>query len=80
MSYAVLKAAAYAIVHAPDMVIHNGTTQTVEREVNPNSEYLKEIKKYLRPFEDAVNYAPNQTYIGNMHPEELKKLADEIIK
>ena len=78
MSYAVLKAAAYAIVHAPDMVTHNGTTQTVEREVNPNSEYLKEIKNYLRPFEDAVNYAPNQTYIGNMHPEELKKLASQV--
>ena len=75
MSFAVLKAAAYSLVHAPDMVINNGTTQTVEREVNPNSDYLKNIKKHLRPFEDVVNYAPNQTYIGNLHPEELKKLA-----
>ncbi|MEI0476471.1 glycine/sarcosine/betaine reductase complex component C subunit beta [Brachyspira pulli] len=78
MSYAVLKAAAYAIVHAPDMVINNGTTQTVEREVNPNSDYLKKIKEHLRPFEDVVNYAPNQTYIGNLHPEELKKLASQV--
>lgn len=77
MSYAILKAAAYAIVHAPDMVINNGTTQTVEREVNPSSQYLKDIKNYLRPFEDVVNYAPNQTYIGNLHPEELKKLAGQ---
>ncbi|WP_157149974.1 glycine/sarcosine/betaine reductase complex component C subunit beta [Brachyspira sp. SAP_772] len=78
MSFAVLKAAAYAIVHAPDMVINNGTTQTVEREVNPNSDYLKSIKKHLRPFEDVINYAPNQTYIGNIHPEELKKLASQV--
>ena len=77
MSYAVLKAAAYAIVHDPDMVVNNGTTQTVEREVNPNSQYLKDIKKYLRSFDDVVNYAPNQTYIGNLHPEELKKLAGQ---
>ena len=78
MSFAVLKAAAYNLVHAPDMVINNGTTQTVEREVNPNSDYLKNIKKHLRPFEDVVNYAPNQTYIGNLHPEELKKLASQV--
>lgn len=77
MSYAVLKNAAYAIVHAPDMVINNGTTQTVEREVNPNSQYLKDIKNHLRTFEEVVNYAPNQTYIGNLHPEELKKLAGQ---
>ncbi|MEI0529934.1 glycine/sarcosine/betaine reductase complex component C subunit beta [Brachyspira pilosicoli] len=78
MSFAVLKAAAYSLVHAPDMVINNGTTQTVEREVNPNSDYLKNIKKHLRAFEDVVNYAPNQTYIGNLHPEELKKLASQV--
>lgn len=78
MSFAVLKAAAYSLVHAPDMVINNGTTQTVEREVNPNSDYLKNIKKHLRLFEDVVNYAPNQTYIGNLHPEELKKLASQV--
>lgn len=78
MSYAVLKAAAYAIVHAPDMVVNNGTTQTVEREVNPDSDYLKKLKEHLRPFEDVVNYAPNQTYIGNLHPEELKKLASQV--
>lgn len=78
MSFAVLKAAAYSLVHAPDMVINNGTTQTVEKEVNPNSDYLKNIKKHLRPFEDVVNYAPNQTYIGNLHPEQLKKLASQV--
>ncbi len=77
MNYAVLKGAAYALIHAPDMVIHNGATQTVERQVNPDSEYLKKIKGHLRSYQDAVNYAPNQTYIGNIHPAELKKLAKD---
>lgn len=73
MNYSVLKGASYALIHAPDMVINNGTTQTVEREVNPNSDYLKSVKKHLRTYEEVVNYAPNQTYIGNIHPSKLKE-------
>lgn len=67
----VVKGASYVLVHTPDMVLHNGTTQTTERIVNPDSEYLKEVPKHLRSFEDAVSYWPNQTYIGNAHPDDL---------
>ena len=67
----VILGTSYIMVYAPDMVIHNGTTQTTERTVNPNSEYLKEIKNHLRTFEQVVGYLPNQTYIGNVTPEEL---------
>lgn len=74
MSFAVIKNAGYVLVHTPDMVIQNGTTQTTERIVNPESEYLKELPKHLRSFEDVVNYYPNQTYIGNITPEELGKI------
>ena len=35
----------------PDMVLHNGTTQTTERIVNPDSEYLKELPSHIRSFE-----------------------------
>jgi len=59
---------------APDMVIHNGTTQTTERTVNPNSEYLKEIKNHLRTFDQVIGYLPNQTYIGNVTPDELSNV------
>lgn len=38
----VIKGASYVLVHTPDMVLYNGTTQTTERIVNPESEYLKE--------------------------------------
>ena len=71
MSFPVIKKAAYILVNTPDMIIHNGTTATAEKESNPDSEYLKEIPNHLRSFEDVVGYAPNQTYIGAMTPEEL---------
>ncbi len=41
MNYPVVKGTSYILVHAEDMVIHNGTTQTTERVINPDSEYLK---------------------------------------
>ena len=70
----VIKGASYVLVHTPDMVLYNGTTQTTERIVNPESEYLKEVPEKLRSYEDAVAYWPNQTYIGNVHPEELAEV------
>ena len=54
-----------------DIVLYNGTTQTTERVVNPDSEYLKAVPEHLRSYEEAVSYWPNQTYIGNAHPDEL---------
>lgn len=74
MSYAVVKSASYVLIHTPDMVVNNGTTQTVEKLSNPNSEYLKNIRSHLRTYEEVVSYPPNQVYIGNLSPEELKKI------
>jgi len=74
MNFPVIKKASYILVNTPDMVIHNGTTQTLEKQTNPDSEYLKAIKNNLRSFEDVVAYAPNQTYIGNITPEELGEM------
>ncbi len=72
----VIKSTSYTLVHAPDMIIHNGATQVVERVVDANSEYLKELPKHIRAFDDVCAYAPNQTYIGNMTPEELEGVAE----
>ena len=74
MSFSVVKSAGYVLVHTPDMILHNGTTQTTEKLTNPDSEYLKLVNKNLRTFEEVVNYPPNQTYIGNITPEELGKI------
>ncbi len=73
MAKAVIKHAAYTAIHTPGMVMSQGTTQTTERITNPDSDYLKEVPKNLRSFEEAVNYASAQTYIGNMTPKELEE-------
>jgi len=69
--YAVIKGASYILAAAPDMVLHNGTTQTTEMIVNPESEYLKELPNHLRSFDDVLAYIPNQVYIGNMTNKDL---------
>lgn len=74
MNNAVVKAAGYVLVHTQDMIMHNGVTQTVEKRVNPESDYLKAVPKHLRTFEEVVNYAPNQTYIGNLTPAQLGEI------
>ena len=55
----VIKGASYVLVHTPDMVLYNGTTQTTEKIVNPDSDYLKEVPKNLRSYKEAVEYWPN---------------------
>ena len=67
----VVKGTGYILVHTPDMVLHNGTTQTTERVVNPDSEYLKELPKHIRSYEQVLSYWPNQVYIGNKTPDDL---------
>ena len=71
---AVIKGASYVLAHTPQMVVYNGTTQTTERVVNPESEYLKELEGHLRSYEDTVNYWPNQVYIGNATPDDLAEI------
>ena len=71
--YSVLKGTAYFIAHTPEMVIHNGTTQTTQRKIDPSSEYLSAIRGSLRSFDDVLAYLPNQVYIGNLTPDDLEK-------
>jgi len=72
----VLKGSSFVLVHAPDMLVHGGTTQTTERIVNPDSEYLKELPKHLRSFDEAVKYLPNQVYIGNKTPADMTEAGE----
>lgn len=74
MAKPVLKAASYFLAHTPEMILNHGTTQTTEKHVNPDSQYLKDLPKNLRTFEQAVGYLPNQVYIGNKRPEDLEKV------
>lgn len=74
MATPVIKGAAYILIHTPDMVMHYGTTCTLEQETNPGSEFLKKLPEHLRSFDEAVKYAPNQAYIGNILPDELNNI------
>ncbi len=76
MNNPVIKGAGYILAHAEDMIIHNGTTQSTERITNPDSEYLKQLPKHIRDYDSAMNYGPNQVYIGNMKPAELNDLQE----
>lgn len=74
MSFPVIKGARYTLVHVPDILLYQGTTQSVERKKNPNSDYLKKLPAHLRSFEEAVAYPPNQVYIGNLLPDDLNNI------
>jgi hypothetical protein len=74
MNFPVIKATAYALVHAPNILLEHGTTQSMEIAKNPESEYLKKLPSHLRSYEEVVAYPPNQTYIGAMRPDDLAKV------
>lgn len=76
MAKVAIKGASYVMVHAPDLLIHNGSTQVGARLENPEHEYLKALPKYLRNFEEAVNYPPNQVYIGNLTHDDLSNIPE----
>lgn len=72
----VVKSASYILVHTPDMIVHNGTTVLTEKVTSPDSDFLKNVEKHIRPYADVVNYAPNQVYIGNMKPTDLRDIPE----
>ena len=71
MTFPVLRGTAYSLIHAPSVLRDHGSTQTVERRLDPDSAYLRDLEKSLRTYEEVLAYPPNQTYIGNLTPEEL---------
>ncbi|MDH3739780.1 MAG: glycine/sarcosine/betaine reductase complex component C subunit beta [Alphaproteobacteria bacterium] len=64
----VIRNTAQCLVHVPDLVVYGS---------KPRREILKEpgteqrLKKSSRSFDAAVRYPPNQTYIGNLTPDQL---------
>ncbi|NLY50577.1 MAG: glycine reductase [Firmicutes bacterium] len=74
MNDAVIKGAGYVLAHVPNLTYELGSTQVMERKKNPDSEYLKKLKRHLRNYEEALAYAPFQAYIGNITPDELSEI------
>ena len=70
----VIKGSGYCLAYTPGLMLQHGSTIVQERLVNPDGEFLKEMGKHVRSFEDCVAYWPNQVYIGNKTPEEFAKV------
>lgn len=58
----------YILAHAPDLVRY-GSKPT--RDLPGHQELLAEMTQSLRPWHDVVAYPPNQTFIGNLTPDDL---------
>ena len=58
----------YILAHGPDFVRY-GSKPTRELEAHP--ELLGELTAALRPWEEVLAYPPNQTFIGNLTPDDL---------
>ena len=74
MDFPVIKGAGYIMAHLPNIMMQHGTTITMEQIKNPDSSYLRIIDQYIRSYEQAVKYPPNQVYIGSLTPDELQEL------
>ena len=75
MTYPVIKSSGYTLIHTPDILKNNGSTQVNVRAKDPASDYLKNIDASLRDYEEVVSYGPNQCYIGNITPDQLESIA-----
>ena len=69
MSDPIIKTSAYVLVHTPGFVRYGSKPS---REIASSKEpLLPVIEEHLRPFKEAVEYPPNQVFIGNLHPDRL---------
>jgi betaine reductase len=64
----VLKGAACLLVHTPGLVRHGSKPS---RELPASEPLPAEYLRALRSYPAAVAYAPNQAFVGNLHPDAL---------
>jgi betaine reductase len=64
-----IEGVSYSLAHVPELVRFGSKPA---REVAANPTLHERLKNKLRSFAAAVGYAPNQVFIGNLTPEELR--------
>lgn len=74
MGKAVIRQTGYVLAHAPDVLMWQGAAAQQTRRQHPDEPWLAAIPDHLRTFDQAVNYPPNQCYIGNISPGELEAI------
>lgn len=72
MPFPVITAVANVLAHAPGLVRYGSKPV---RDIAQEPTTLTAISAHLRSYEDAVAYAPNQVYIGNLEPEALREVS-----
>lgn len=65
---AVIKSCSYCLMHLPDLVRYGSKPR---RETVLDPDLPEKLQPALRSYAEAVAYPPNQTFIGNLSPEEL---------
>src|ERR1019366_7414332 len=66
-----IKDCSCVLVKVPDFVRYGSKPM---RDLEERPGLLLDIARALRTYEETVAYAPNQVFIGNMLPDELKQL------
>ena len=67
----VVKGVSYFLAHVPSMVRHGSKPS---REIIKDPSILTPILSHLEDFNQAVAYPPNQVFIGNLDPDELRQI------
>ena len=67
----VVKGVGYAMVHLPDFVRYGSKPV---RDIESDRSILDKVNTSVRSYEDALKYAPNQVFVGNLHPDDLKNV------
>jgi len=64
----VLRAVSLCLAHVPDLVRYGSKPS---RDIPKDPKLLSVLAAHRRTYDEALAYAPNQVFIGNMTPEEL---------
>ncbi len=67
----VVKSVSYFLGHVPNLMRYGSKPC---REIAKDATLLKNFVAHLRPYSEAVAYAPNQIFIGNMDPDDLRQV------
>jgi hypothetical protein len=67
----VIRGVSYFLGHVPGMVRHGSKPS---RELPKDAALLGRFLSHLEPFDMAVAYPPNQVFIGNISPEDLRRI------
>ena len=70
-AFPVIKGASYFLAHIPGVVRHGSKPS---REIGKDASLLNPVLGHLRTFDQAVDYPPNQVFIGNVDPDDLWQL------